>query len=463
MKSVRRLTLILSCAAAVAHPPPADAQTTTGTTATDAAIFTKDDFLLRIWQLDSKKVPQPLSATEQMYFFNRARCECDVPLEITVEYTASGQVKKNQLTQEGTAQLYLGETNCLAADPTTLTNARCAPLGTVIPLTNLGRDRVRISTTVKALFTTRGGNATTDTTTGKECVSEFVQKIWLGVYATRKSTPDLTADTAPQLPFNLDGRAPSAPTAIQATPGNEALQVSWKAVTGVPDLLGYLVFCSRGDKLPVFKPSYYKDQFRSQASQCGPSSTVGKTAADAGTTDAVAAADNGAVDAANAVPTPDAAARDRDAAAGTSTSVATDAEIAPGDAGASGFNDISRGTLLIAPDPFKALNPDFLCSGLLTAQTNARIYTLQNDIPYLMGVSAVDKRGNASPITEVVLQRPVPSRDFYRAYRAEGGSAAGGYCSIGAGGGCSRYLGSLLGACVAGLLWRRRRTPKARR
>src|SRR5207253_2029738 len=57
-------------------------------------------------------------------------------------------------------------------------------------------------------------------------------------------------------------------------------------------------------------------------------------------------------------------------------------------------------TVVPAPDQstaFGGLDPDFLCSQLLTTSSEWRIKGLQNGIPYQVGVAAVDTHGNASP------------------------------------------------------------------
>lgn len=100
---------------------------------------------------------------------------------------------------------------------------------------------------------------------------------------------------------------------------------------------------------------------------------------------------------------------------------------------------------------FGALDPAFLCSNQLTNSNEWRIKGLQNGILYQVGVAAVDFHGNASPLENVLVQAPVPTVDFYDAYRAAGGEASG--CSYGgraSSGGAAVLL-------MLGLLWRRRR------
>jgi len=100
---------------------------------------------------------------------------------------------------------------------------------------------------------------------------------------------------------------------------------------------------------------------------------------------------------------------------------------------------------------FNRLDPKFLCSELVTTSGEWRIKILQNGIPYQVGVASVDTHGNASPITDVLVQSPVPTIDFYDAYRAAGGQASG--CSYGGG----HAGGAALLVLALGLGWRRRR------
>jgi MYXO-CTERM domain-containing protein len=100
---------------------------------------------------------------------------------------------------------------------------------------------------------------------------------------------------------------------------------------------------------------------------------------------------------------------------------------------------------------FNRLDPAFLCSELVTTASEWRIKILQNGIPYQVGVASVDTHGNASPITNVFVQAPVPTVGFYDAYRAAGGQASG--CSYGGG----SAGGAALLVLALGLGWRRRR------
>jgi len=82
--------------------------------------------------------------------------------------------------------------------------------------------------------------------------------------------------------------------------------------------------------------------------------------------------------------------------------------------------------------PFANLDPKYLCSDLIPANaTGHRITGLQNGIRYGVGVAAVDKYGNVSAITNVAYGMPIPTVDFYSEYKADGGSAQGGFCTLG--------------------------------
>ena len=128
--------------------------------------------------------------------------------------------------------------------------------------------------------------------------------------------------------------------------------------------------------------------------------------------------------------------------------------------GASNVSDLS-------PTAITDRNTHYVCSDLLsTSTTSYRVKILQNDIPYVVGVAAVDLRGNASVITPYRPVSPELTYDFYHAYRSgePQGQATGGYCAV-AGATSSRDLGAVVAAtCGLGLLsWTRRRTARRRR
>ncbi len=111
--------------------------------------------------------------------------------------------------------------------------------------------------------------------------------------------------------------------------------------------------------------------------------------------------------------------------------------------------------------PFSSLDPLYLCSGLIPANTNSyRITGLQNGIWYSVGAAAVDRYGNLGAISNIAPGMPIPTVDFYSEYKDVGGSAQGGFCAV-----ASRHSrqSAALGICLVGLalifIVRRRRGP----
>src|SRR5262249_21279294 len=80
----------------------------------------------------------------------------------------------------------------------------------------------------------------------------------------------------------------------------------------------------------------------------------------------------------------------------------------------------------------EGLDPTFVCSGILTAQTTStRVEILQNDITYAAAVVAVDNSGNPSePL--VNFGTPIKTLSFYDVYRNQTpqGQATGGFCAL---------------------------------
>jgi len=112
--------------------------------------------------------------------------------------------------------------------------------------------------------------------------------------------------------------------------------------------------------------------------------------------------------------------------------------------------------------PFSNLNPIFLCSGLIPANTkNYRITGLQNGIWYSVGAAAVDRYLNVSAISNIYLGQPIPTVDFYSEYESVGGSAQGGFCAVA---GPKVRPGVVALVLIAGLaiVLRRRRRAKRR-
>ncbi len=358
------------------------------TTPQPTGVLTKEDFLIRIRRRDGDAWSF-LSENEAKFFYNRARCHCQEPIQLVVEMSQSG-IAKRPLISKGEVSVLLGPNECVATSANL--RAKCELLAKP-KLAELATQRKEIETTVAQLFTHLGMN----TNSRDVCGAETSQKIWLSVDANLDGAPDLAESGAPLLNIDLDGAPPPSPIGLKVRSGNEALVASWEPQSGISDFGGYVVFCARGGEVPVFANSGYKNQY--------------------------------------------------DVCPGKPPAVSnfeTDLE----------GNDID-GFAVPAPDPFVYQDRAYLCAGLLTSQTSARVAILQNYVPYVVGVAAVDVRGNASAISTAVMQHPIATRDFYKGYRDAGGAAEGG-CSWARRSGGARALPLvLLGLFV---LVRRRRS-----
>lgn len=102
----------------------------------------------------------------------------------------------------------------------------------------------------------------------------------------------------------------------------------------------------------------------------------------------------------------------------------------------------------------------YLCGTIPENSTQGTAAVLENGTYYAVGVAAVDKLGNVGELAPVDCGSPIEVKDFYEAYREQGGQAGGG-CSVQRGGPPVRAAGPLAGALV-GLAFVLRRRRRAR-
>ena len=365
---------ILACllgALALCAAGDALAQTGTGGTTGSAALSTSDfTFFLEYYDPGLKQWTQ-MNSTQQQFFFNRARCECDgdttnwsgyFKIAIQPGSNTSSKVAAllalNQLSV-GSARLYAGGNvvNCL--DPNNvLAPSFCLNLiepgnqaaGIDGGITAVASLRVWESNPIPAawLFNSTASPACTsatacDSTANCGTVTPITATIYIWVQTTALQTPDIS-----NLSFNVNlvGQVSFAPTDVTVQGGNEALAVSWDWPTDLnpsanPTFMGVQLFCVRGQNNQVFRSGTFGAAYMTSATLC--SATV------------------------------------------------------PPPSSAGGFAQ---------------LDPSYLCSGLLpTTATSYRITGLQNGIPYGVGVAAVDKYGNLSSVSDTVYASPIPSTE----------------------------------------------------
>jgi hypothetical protein len=369
----RRFAWIGCLVAATLLPVTAGAQVIdpdpTGGTGTSPTGLTKADFEIQLLEKDGDSWKY-FNQTVYDTFFNRARCQCDAPVRVQVRLTQAGRQKVGPGAR-AEFRMKAGDQTCVCTGAN-CANLNCADIGAPRDLATLASGPIAFDTTVRELF--RAGR-TSDSSVGP-CNRDEMQNLWLWM-----DSDDAGADTEltdVSFPIRLDGTPPAAPTGLRVSPGNEALEVSWDSLPYLDDLQGYIVFCSRGGDLPVFTRGTFTPLYTAPITLCP----------------------------------------DMPQSALTDTS-----DVA--------YDTVSEGTRGPAPLGIATLNPDYVCSDIITSGGGPkRIYQLQNGIPYAVGIVSVDKRGNASAIEEVVLQAPIPTRDFYKSYREAGGDAEGGFCSV---------------------------------
>ncbi len=415
-----RSATVLLALATILVAPPLRAQTDTSTSTTTSGIQ-KSDFSIRIMRQDGDSWVY-MTDLEKQTMLNQAHCLCETPVRVRVEMVSESRSKLGNLST-GSMRLLIGLNNCLASGETDRNAAACYGDAyhpdTRLYSNNLGQlskaGYWEVDLTTRDLFT-RDKDATG---TEADCTRSVTQNLWFWINTTGGSIPELNDGAgggSVSLALTLDGTPPPAPTGLEVKGGNEALEISWAAAdTTSSDLAGYLLFCTRTDSLQVFSKSFYDDQYFTRQTTCGTDTTTSAL------TDSTSWAD--------------------------STSQVSSVE--------------SPAVAVGAPAPIAALDKAYMCSGLISAQTTSfRLATLQNGVPYTVGLAAVDTLGNASVIDTAYVQTPIPTRDFYREYRDAGGQAKGGYCTLA--GRRVRPSGLVLGALGLGTAWLLRRRLRRR-
>lgn len=75
-------------------------------------------------------------------------------------------------------------------------------------------------------------------------------------------------------------------------------------------------------------------------------------------------------------------------------------------------------------------DPKYKCGSASISATAGNATGLTNGVSYNVGVSATDTYDNVGKLSTLSCQVPQPITGFFKAYRAAGGTAGGGYCSF---------------------------------
>jgi hypothetical protein len=397
----------------------------------------RNDFIIELYEGDGKR---RIAEVDIPLRLSRAHCECETPLQIQVSHSAAGQAKLRSVsTTLGEIRGLLGTVECVStvtsvAGPAEMAG-KCVRLGT-IPDGRMILNRHPFKTTVRKLFEAANpGNA-------NPCTSDRVTNFWIWMDLDRLGDSD--TEQSPTLQLPLDGTGPAAPDGVRVTGADGALSVSWNPPGNANELGGFVLFCTRGDQDPVFKSPWRINQLQTAAKICpnGPVPTAQPLEL---SRDALVET-GGGLEAAGDALLP----HDDDLEVSRRSLTGTDGGVKDG-----GFD-------VVAPAPIKTQQPGFVCSGLISAtSTSHRIQGLENGVPYLVAVAALDRNGNTSPTDVAWAQQPIPTTDFYEGYRAVGGEATGGYCATAGPGRGLAALEALAAFAAAALAWSRSRRGRA--
>jgi hypothetical protein len=353
-----------------------------------------------------------MNPTQQQYFFNRARCECNgdatnfsgyVKLAIVPSTGTPQKIQtllQDNLVSTGAGRLYAGMDGVDCLVPTAYVTGLSSICTNLLdpsdytagfPMTVFLSQRMYESPPIPVAWLYNslakpacGAGGTCDATSTCATTSTS-QSIYFWAQTSASPYPD-RSDLSVAL--TLVGRVPYTPTGVTATPGNEALVVNWGWPSSISpqadsSFLGVQLFCQREADAQVFAAGEFAQSYMTSASLCP-----------------------------NAVP---------------STS---------------------------PNGPFGNLDPRYLCSGLLPPTTTShRITGLQNGIPYGVGIVAVDKFGNVSELSTIAYATPDSSISAPR-FGSQGSS-----CELTGRHGRPGPFSSLLGIGLIVALLRRRCWP----
>jgi len=261
--SSRALAFVAGCAWLLgAGTARAQLGGTTGTTGTGgttgASALAASDFFIGV----QAQAGSNLSDFAVARFFNKATCDCTVPIFIFYALLPSGQAKRAAIVATtGSVEFWIGQ-NC---DNPFVRNAQCKNLGieTLVTFLQHGQETLATDARVMSTFTLTGtfatdGGTTSTTATGTftptpDCtapVQSFTQNVYLLVSLAGTQNYDVVASR----PVQVDLTPPPPPANVTVEPGNEALVLNWTQVDTslFPDLFGYQVLCKRGANLQVF-------------------------------------------------------------------------------------------------------------------------------------------------------------------------------------------------------------------
>jgi hypothetical protein len=318
----------------------------------------------------SQAPPVVLSIFEQSRFFNKARCDCSEPIDIFISLLATGVAKRNQITQQtGNIQVILGP-GCSTIQNQQIGNCIPVPNGTEQVVTFLSQGQFVVQTDARFLSSYLNGSQLVD---GGVSVNNCEVGTDIGQFTqTVNVNIDFNGDGVVDLTLPLSLLIDLSPPPV---PTGVKIQGGNEALVINWDAIDTAVVPDlQGYQILCSRA----DQYQVFNIGYAPDGGLGTSGGPFG--------------------------------AGFET--------CPADRTGTGV---------------EGLDPTFVCSGLLTAQTTStRVEILQNDITYAAAVVAIDNSGNPSSPPMVGFGTPVKTLSFYDVYRDQTpqGQATGGFCAL---------------------------------
>jgi hypothetical protein len=350
--------------------------------------------------------------------FGNADCRCD-PTGLDALYLDIMLTATLPQTAVGTVQVWVGSGCDNPMTRTAVNQTQCEQLTDVPPFSSFTQggsaSHIYIPISARALMSPITHQCTLPTTSNS---------VFVFLFSAPNDNPSAMDYARCTLSLSEANQGPSAPFNASAGSGDGAVTLNWSnPVTLAPTF--YQILCADQNGMPV--PGKGGDQIYSTCLDTGikrrdlptgGSTGTGTTGQDMGGTvvQDMAVGTMSAPLGTASVPGSQPAPQPRAADDGGTTDGGTSTGIGPTDSG--------------LPFPFTDLNPAYICSGQLGAQTTSqRITGLTNGQPYQFVILGVDQNGNATSNGSVLVATPQPVEDLYRRYRDSGGKASG-FCFI---------------------------------
>jgi hypothetical protein len=330
------------------------------------------------------------------FWINRSECVADDVLTFPLIIGDYAGSDLEVWASEGTG-------DCRTRESRTTTNATCWRLYKVTPSTN----RPTIEIRVQDIAAKDKPPAEFSVGTSEDCESSSTQAQSITLYFMLIASLDNQAgDTWTS---SLDLRGPNAPVNFSVGSGSNQLKGTWDANSDT-DVASYRFFCD----------------------------PPAGTAPDADTSFGAGPGEGGSTPTPTPTPTicHDASTGsdpDADTLDASTDSVCTEAGSGGGSGGSGGTPTATCGSTVLVRDLIP--DPDFISkhqcgSNPGKTSTSGPITGLTNYLPTNVAIAALDAAGNIGPLSDPMCGIPEPVNGFDEAYRAAGGNAGDGFCSI---------------------------------